>query len=83
MKKQIIKDDDIFEGTFGPMRRVPDFFPRPEDLVFKNPPIKVTIALDHTSVDFFKKEAKRLNTSYQRMIRNLLHEYVTRMTQSK
>jgi len=37
--------------------------------------VKVTIALSKTSVDFFKKEAKKYNTPYQKMIRRLLDEY--------
>jgi len=35
----------------------------------------VTIALSKTSVDFFKNEAKKYNTQYQKMIRRLLDEY--------
>ncbi|VTR70060.1 Helix-turn-helix protein, CopG (fragment) [Desulfosarcina cetonica] len=37
--------------------------------------MKVTLSLSKTSVDFFKKEAKKYNTQYQRMIRRLLDEY--------
>ena len=37
--------------------------------------VKVTIALSRSSVEFFKKEAKRYNTQYQKMIRRLLDEY--------
>jgi predicted DNA binding CopG/RHH family protein len=53
-----------------------DFLPRPEALVFKNARRKVTITLDQGSIDFFKAEAARLKVPYQRMIRNLLTEYV-------
>ena len=55
---------------------VPDFLPRPEDLVFRDEGVKVTIALSKRSVDFFKTEARRHNTQYQRMIRRLLDAYV-------
>ena len=44
---------------------------------------KVTITLKQESVDFFKQEAKRLNTSYQRMIRNLLNSYTQQMRAQK
>jgi hypothetical protein len=55
---------------------VEDFLPRPEDLVFKQPKgMKITITLDPASIQFFKEEAERLRTPYQRMIRNLLAEY--------
>jgi len=36
---------------------------------------KVTLALDNEALDFFKREARRRNTSYQRMIRNLVRSY--------
>jgi predicted DNA binding CopG/RHH family protein len=39
---------------------------------------KVTITLDEKSIAFFKEQADKLNTSYQRMIRTLLAEYVSR-----
>ncbi|OGK38889.1 hypothetical protein A3F34_01550 [Candidatus Roizmanbacteria bacterium RIFCSPHIGHO2_12_FULL_44_10] len=85
MKKKIrkLKYGDIVEGTFGKMKYVKDFLPPPEQLVFKELTTKVTISLQKDSIDFFKKEAKRLDTSYQRMIRNLLQEYTTRMSQLK
>jgi hypothetical protein len=37
--------------------------------------VKVAIALSRSSVEFFKKEAKKYNTQYQKMIRRLLDEY--------
>ncbi len=62
----------------GELKRVKDIFPRPEDLVFKEDNSKVTIALSRSSIAFFKKQAKKNNTQYQKMIRNLLDEYVAR-----
>ena len=60
----------------GRVRIVKDFLPRPEELVFKEDTIKVTLALSRESVDFFKEEAKRNRTQYQKMIRRLLDIYV-------
>lgn len=37
--------------------------------------MKVTITLSRSSVEFFKREAGRHNTPYQKMIRNLLDAY--------
>jgi hypothetical protein len=54
----------------GRLKIVPDFLPRPEDLVFREEGVKVT-----SSVDFFKDEARRHKTQYQRMIRRLLDAY--------
>ncbi|HEV8143449.1 MAG TPA: CopG family transcriptional regulator [Methylomirabilota bacterium] len=59
----------------GRLRIVRDFLPPPEDLVFRDEGVKVTIALSKRSVDFFKGEARKHNTQYQRMIRRLLDAY--------
>src|SRR5215471_17668581 len=59
----------------GNPKVVADFLPRPEDLVFREEGIKVTISLSKRSVAFFKSEARKHNTQYQRMIRRLLDAY--------
>jgi predicted DNA binding CopG/RHH family protein len=59
----------------GNTKVVTDFLPRPEDLVFQDEGVKITIALSKRSVEFFKTEAQRHNTQYQRMIRRLLDAY--------
>jgi hypothetical protein len=66
----------------GSPRVVTDFLPRPEDLVFQDEGVKVTIALSKRSVDFFKGEAQKHNTQYQRMIRRLLDAYAEHHSQS-
>ena len=63
------------DEPLGNLRVVPDFLPRPEDLVFREEGVKVTIALSKRSVEFFKREAQKHNTQYQRMIRRLLDAY--------
>lgn len=63
------------DEPLGRLRVVPDFLPPPEDLVFREDGVKVTIALSRRSVEFFKNEARRHNTQYQRMIRRLLDAY--------
>ena len=65
----------------GSPRVVADFLPRPEDLVFQDEGVKVTIALSKRSVDFFKIEAQKNNTQYQRMIRRLLDAYAEHHSQ--
>ena len=59
----------------GEPKVVPDFLPRPEDLVFKEDGVKVTIFLSRRSVEFFKDQARKHGTQYQRMIRKLLDAY--------
>jgi len=53
-----------------------DFLPPPEELAFREAGVKVTIALSKKSVDFFKSEASKHHTQYQRMIRKLIDTYV-------
>lgn len=79
MKKKI-EYSDIPPGgePVGELVQVKDIFPKPEELVFKEDNTKVTIALSRSSVEFFKRQAKKHNTQYQKMIRNLLDEYVAR-----
>ena len=62
----------------GELKVIPDFLPRPEDLVIRDEGIKITISLSKRSVDFFKSEARKYNTQYQRMIRRLLDTYAER-----
>ena len=69
------------DEPLGDPKVVPDFLPNPEDLVFRDEGVKVTIALSKRSVEFFKSEAQKHNTQYQRMIRRLLDAYAERYTQ--
>jgi predicted DNA binding CopG/RHH family protein len=63
------------KGPIGDVKIVEDFLPPPSELVLKEEVEKVTISLSKRSVDFFKGEAKRNGTQYQRMIRALLERY--------
>ena len=60
----------------GKVQIVPDFLPSPADLAFREEGVKVTLALSKKSVDFFKSQASKHHTQYQRMIRRLLDSYV-------
>jgi len=57
-------------------RVIHDFLPPPEELAFREEGVKVTIALSKKSVEFFKTEAAKHHTQYQRMIRRLVGSYV-------
>jgi len=63
------------DERLGRLKVIRDFLPPPEDLVFRDKSVKVTIALSKRSVEFFKGEARKHNTQYQRMIRRLLDAY--------
>ena len=70
------------DEALGRLWVVPDFLPPPEDLVFRDEGVKVTIALSRRSVEFFKSEARKHHTQYQRMIRRLLDAYAEHHTRS-
>lgn len=71
------------DEPIGPLKVVPDFLPAPEELVFNEDTVKVTIALSRESVEFFKQEAKKHHTQYQKMIRKLLDAYTLTHKQSR
>lgn len=54
------------------------FLPPPGELVVAEEAVKVTIALKKSSIEFFKKEAEKYHTKYQKMIRELLDKYASR-----
>ncbi|NCP56111.1 MAG: CopG family transcriptional regulator [Rhodoferax sp.] len=72
MKKKITYTDE----PLGDIEVIPDFLPAPAELAFREEGVKVTLALSKSSVDFFKSEASKHQTQYQRMIRRLLDSYV-------
>lgn len=74
MSKQIHYRDE----PVGPVRLVPDFLPSPAELALRNEQTKVTIALSSESVDFFKEAARQHHMQYQKIIRQLLDDYVAR-----
>jgi len=57
-------------------RIVQDFLPPPDELAFREEGVKITIALSRKSIEFFKSEATKHHTQYQRMIRRLIDSYV-------
>ena len=69
------------DEELGEFQIITDFLPSPEELAFKEDTVKVTIALSKSSVDFFKKEARKHKTQYQKMIRRLLDAYSTSQQQ--
>ena len=70
--KKANKNSDL---PIGELKQVHDFLPPPEDLIVPNETVKVTIALTKSSLDFFKREARKQHTKYQRMIRDIVDKY--------
>ena len=73
MKKKIKYTDE----PMGDLKVIRDFLPPPDQLVLKEDRVKVTISLSKGSVEFFKKEAKKQRTSYQKMIRRIIDVYTS------
>lgn len=71
MKSKIRYTDE----PMGKLRVINDFLPPPDQLVLKEENVKVTISLKKSSIDFFKEEAKKHHTSYQKMIRQVVDWY--------
>jgi predicted DNA binding CopG/RHH family protein len=78
MKKTIKYTD----GEIDKIQIIEDFLPSPEELAFKEENTKITISLTKETVNFFKDEAKKHHTQYQKMIRNLLDLYVAKQMAS-
>lgn len=65
------------EEPLGELRVVEDFLPPPDQLVLKEDNVKVTISLKKSSITFFKEQAKKHKTSYQKMIREVVDWYAS------
>lgn len=72
MRKSKVKYTD---EPIGKVKVIPDFLPKPSELVAKEETVKVTLLLTKESVDFFKQEAEEQHTQYQKMIRALIDVY--------
>jgi hypothetical protein len=75
MKRKTVRYTDDKGEIIGELRRIQDDLPSPDELADIVPQTKITLVLDNEALDFFKREARRRNTSYQRMIRNLVRSY--------
>jgi len=75
-KKDVDQDFPI-----GKLTRVTDVLPPPDQLVLPEDTIKVTLLLSKSSIKFFKRQAARHQTKYQRMIRRLVDEYANRYSE--
>lgn len=61
----------------GKLTRIKDFLPPPSELIEPEETVKVTISLKKESIKFFKRQAGKHHTKYQKMIREVLDRYAT------
>ena len=70
------------EEPMGDLKVVKDFLPPPDQLVLREDNVKVTISLKKSSITFFKEQAKKQKTSYQKMIREVVDWYASHYQKS-
>ncbi len=75
MKKKTYKRTRTDAEPIGKLTRVPDFLPPPAALLVAEDKIKITIAIDKETLDFFKTQSKKNGVKYQKMIREVLKMY--------
>ena len=78
VRKSMNNKTKYTDGSMEDVKIIEDFLPSPQELALKEETVKITIALSKRSVDFFKEQANNYKTQYQKLIRRLLDEYVTR-----
>lgn len=74
MKKKINYTDEPMDNV----QVVPDFLPRPDQLVFRErvaTDIEITTCLSPQSLAFFKEKAAAWHTDYRVIIQSVLDEY--------
>lgn len=77
---KLMKKDKYTDGEIGNFEIIDDFLPPPAELVLKEKNVRVTINLRQSSVDFFKKVAKKHHSRYQKVIRSLVDSYASTYT---
>jgi len=76
VKRSMNKTIQYSNEPIGDLNLISDFLPSPEELALKQQNTKVTISLSSESVAYFKDTAKKHHMQYQKIIRQLLDEYV-------
>ena len=79
MKKKI----EDRNKPIGKLVQIRDFLPPPNKLVLPEETIKVTLYLKKSNVKFFKSQAEKYHTKYQRMIREVVDKYATEYSSSR
>lgn len=77
MKKRKKSDPTVFDPDMpiGKLTEVPDFLPPPHELAKAKRIVITTIGLDLETLKFFRKQADKHGTKYQKMIREVLSRY--------
>lgn len=73
MRKKIKYTDE----PLGKLEIIEDFLPTPNDLVFKEDEVSVTLRLRKSSMDFYRRLAKTHKSRHDKVIRRLLDQYAS------
>ena len=76
VRKSMSRQIQYTDEPIGHFRQVVDFLPSPEELKLKSETTKITISLSTESLAYFKEVARANHSQYQKMIRQLLDDYV-------
>jgi len=76
VKRSMSKQIQYSDEPMGEIKLIPDFLPSPAELALKKKNTKITISLSSESVTYFKEAARKHHMQYQKIIRQLLDEYV-------
>lgn len=71
------------DEPLGKVQMVPDFLPSPAELAFREEGVKVTLALSKKSIEFFKSEATKHQTQYQRLLSRMSGKLPRRLQKEK
>ena len=74
MKK---KTKNLYDSDMPVGKLVRDrvFLPSPEELFPKEEVRRITLVVDNSTVEFFRKKARKIGVKYQPMMRRVLREY--------
>ena len=72
-----MKRNSDMDMPIGKLTRVEDVLPPPGELAAPRDEVKVTLALSRRSIEFFKVQARRNHSKYQRMIREVVDRYAS------
>ena len=71
-----MKKKNDLNMPMGKLTKVRDFLPSPEELITKSEKVRVTLYLKKENVKTLKNIARQSHAKYQRIIRNLVDNYV-------
>ena len=83
VERSMSKTIQYSNEPIGDLNLISDFLPSPAELALKQQNTKVTISLSSESVAYFKDTAKKHHMQYQKIIRQLLDEYVAHQKSAK